>query len=251
MSGPAPGNLEKSDRLEPGRTRRRFGVWVLAALIVVLAVVVARVIWQVQAEPTYWQDRRAYLQETPTLDMQGLAQQLEMEAPREWSRPIEPGEGSRTIELDLGMVNAWLATRLKSYLENQGQPWPNELGEVMIAGRDGEIVLAGEVMSGGQPKILSIMLTPGQTDDGQASLQITGVQLGRQSIPRSWLTDQLSNMLEEAGEADAELIDQIAAGEAVSPIVLPVDGHRAATVQSIDVSPTAIQLQVAVEYLDR
>ena len=87
------------------------------------------------------------------------AESVEVRLLPAWSAPVKPGgTGVRTIEARYDEINAWFAVRLKRYLANQGVAWPDSVGAVMLAGRDGRPVLAFDLDTGGEQQILSLTL---------------------------------------------------------------------------------------------
>ncbi len=207
-------------------------------------------VWQVRSTPAYWQEHREFIERTPSLDLEKLGRALELDVPREWTRPVGGGDGVRTVRLPLDQVNAWLAVRLEDYLANQGRSLPAGIGSVMMAGRDGKLVVAAEYTGGPLPQVVSATFGVESPDDGPARVRLERVAAGRRSLPSKWLAERIA---EEDIESDTlrRALETVAAGEAVGPVVLPVDAYREAELLDAAVTPEAVELTVRVRYVER
>ena len=246
--------------------------------------------WQrVRAEPEHWEEQQAVRQRVAPEEMAELAASVEARLPSEWSRPIGSGDGVRQMRVGYDEVNAWLAVRLPQLLENQGgaAAAAAALGDVMLAERDGHLVLAFRyTLPGGGSDVASLYFSfePGEVggveagsgadpgaDPGAAGLgpslaegdgsgagdsaRGVGVRLermtvGRQALPQRLIAGRLLDLLPADLDEARPWLEAAAKGEAVPLPPLPVDGQRSATVQAVEVEPTHVELTLRVAFED-
>jgi hypothetical protein len=118
-------------------------------------------------------------------------------------RKTEPVPGSMgasepwTIKLTASDANAWLAARLRPWLESQeGEKftWPRDLDRVEIEFQDGRIYVGASIRKPGEEgkaeskkQVLSAALRPELRSDGGLWMPATWVSVGKLSLPPSWL----------------------------------------------------------------
>ncbi len=121
-------------------------------------------------------------------------------------RKSEPSPGSMgasepwTIRLTAADANAWLAARLRPWLESQeGEKftWPRDLERVEIEFQDGRIYVGASIRKPGEEgkvggaeskrQILSAALRPELRSDGGLWMPATWVSVGRLSLPPGWM----------------------------------------------------------------
>jgi hypothetical protein len=101
-------------------------------------------------------------------------------------------------------ANAWLATRFKQWLENQGARWPEQLAGVQIAFEPG-VVRAGVRLAGaGGGRVLYIEARPEVRADGSLWLVPAGMGAGAMPLPTSLVL----------AEVRSEVIDALPQGSA-------------------------------------
>ena len=177
-----------------------------------------------------------------------------------------------TIALKASDANAWLAARLRPWLESQdGAPfrWPEELRQVQVEFRGGSILIGASVSPAGgattgdgrASQVLAAALTPEFRDDGSLWMPARRVGLGRLSLPASWMLspgaggaatltgaavpENLARM-PEAKDVLAALTGRIAVMQ--TPIVRIGDGRR---VRLIDLQARDGVLLITCETLAR
>lgn len=98
-------------------------------------------------------------------------------------------------------ANAWLNVRLKLWLANREEDfvWPEEVSQIQVDFRDGQVRVGARVRVGGREQILSATLDPSVGGDGSLSAPARWVHVGRLTIPASWV-------LEAAGGGEASYV---------------------------------------------
>ena len=224
----------------------------LGALVgAALAVAAGLWLWSLtRAEPDHWTAGQARLEALgPAVDVE--AESVEVRLLPAWSAPVKPGgTGVRTIEARYEEVNAWFAVRLRPYLANQGVRWPEAVGAVMLAGREGKPVLAFDLEAQDLQRIVSLTLGfPGSEDpDTPAGLVVEQVEAGVVPMPAAQLVSLLKAgvLPADADPGLVRLLDAIASGTPVQPLVLPIDGAREAVLLGVDARDDTIAVTVRV-----
>lgn len=103
-----------------------------------------------------------------------------------------------TIRVSSSDANAWLAARLRPWLESQssGVRWPDDLRAIEVRFEAGHIDVGASIRphanldnqknAGASEQVLSTTLRPEFRDDGSLWLPATGTSIGRLSVPASW-----------------------------------------------------------------
>lgn len=255
-----PGNADAAESKRPGKRRRRWAWRVLLLLTLVFGALVGRAIIQLRATPDYWQQNRAFIEQTPEPELTRLAKNVEARLPSEWTRPVGDGDGIKTIRVNFDEVNAWLAVRLPSYLDNQGVTLPREVGQFMLTQRDGRLVVAFDYESQTfGPRIASVFFKlrppPPESFADAAGTQgqpmavgIRYARAGEQNLPVKYLTKMLRDQPRFSDPAWREVLDALGRREFVAVPPLPVDDHRRATVLNVEVQPEGVDVTVRVQY---
>ena len=254
----------------------------LGVLVLVLAGLLVRAARQIKATPDYWQDNRAFIEQTPEPQLDQIARSVENRLPTEWTRPVAAGDGVRTIRVHYDEVNAWLALRLPEFLKNQNIALPREVGQFMLTQRDGDLVVAFDYESNRfGPNVASVFFefkpppedvppesvppkdadpedAPPEDADSEdavagasnAPLQarIHRAYAGEQYLPVGTL---LKTMRKQILAKDPDLgptLDALRRRRFVDLPPLPIDDHRQATVLGIEIGPQAIDVTVRVRY---
>ena len=227
--------------------------WALGGLVVLVLGVGAAGWWGwslLRTAPTHWTEGRARL-EALGPELGTRAESVEVRLLPAWSAPVRPGgTGVRTIEARYEEVNAWFAVRLRRYLANQGVAWPEAVGAVMLAGRGGRPVLAFDLSTEGFEQIVSLTLGfPGSEDpDAPAGLVVEKVEAGVLPMPAARLVGLLrARVLPEGVDPGlAKLLDAVADGTPIQPLVLPVDDLREAELLAVDAGDDVLSVTVRV-----
>ena len=232
-----------------------------AALALGVAVLMAAAVgwygWSLlRATPEHWMAGQAEL-EALGEEVDARAESVEVRLLPAWSAPVKPGgTGVRTIEARYEEVNAWFAVRLKRYLANQGVAWPEEVGAIMLAGREGRPVLAFDLsLDAGQDtegfqQIVSLTLGfPGSDDaESPAGMVVEKVEAGVLPLPPAQLVNLLKSRVlpPDPDPGVLKLLDAIAAGQPVQPLVLPIDDLREAELLGVEAGPETLAVTVRV-----
>ncbi|MEM8783340.1 MAG: hypothetical protein AAGE65_10865 [Planctomycetota bacterium] len=244
MTAPAPTSPHT------GRPRPR---WVTPVLLVLLGLTIGgyALYRQWTAVPAVFADADAKLRAIPEPQRLELARQIEMRLPSQYSRRIEPGtDGSRTLDATFEELNAWLNLRLEPYLKNQGIAWPQGVGAVLVAERDGRLVLAADVDLPQLRQIVSVSFellevappSPEGSAETQWAVRVAGVRAGNVPLPRAQLAGLIRDQLGDAAQraSVAEFLDALEQDRAVPIPALKVDEARRAAVTSLSVTPTGL-----------
>ncbi|MBB6431312.1 hypothetical protein [Algisphaera agarilytica] len=229
--------------------RRSWRGYVLLGLILVLGVALIRMAWLVRATPAYWQDHQAFLIETPEQDLQNLAADIQSKTLREWSYPIGEGDGLRTVRYNFDEINAWLATRLRPLMKNQNIAMPDEIGEVMLTQRSGDLVLAFDYQSGTLGTRIASFYFRFESENGQPlSAAIASAKAGEQPLLVKHLIHRLSKQPRFSDEQTQKTLARLGQKKLVPLPPIPVDDNRSATILDIDIQPEGIDLTIQVAF---
>jgi hypothetical protein len=227
-----------------------------AAVIVALVMIglcvgglgVAAVLWN--AEPTYWEQSRQIINTSAPQKLREMAEQAEYRVLPEWSAPIGMSDGVRTISVSFDEANAWLAMRLNDYLRNQGASKPQGVGDVIVTGRDGALVVAFDYDTPRLQQIVSVFLrfTAMRPGEPESFLVIDSVTAGRLPLPMEQLAQMFVDPQDPTTDPGMQaLMDHVIAGRPVGPIILPVDDQREAILQSVSVRDDGVDVAVKVQ----
>ena len=242
---------------------------VVGALLIVGATVAVQA-WNLwRSEPDHWADYRNFIDQRSEPELQQLADHIEHAVLPQWPAPINPnarqftsGGGDdpnrRTIRATYEQINAWLAVKLERYLRNQGTTMPEEVGAVAVATRDGQVVISLDLDSPELQQVLSLHLDfidaaalraagDAEAEDG-TYLRVDRISGGRLRLPMKQVIAQLRRQWPTDDPGMAAILDAVAEGRPVGPIVLPVDGHRQARLLAVD--PGARELAVDIRVFD-
>jgi len=196
MSAPSSnGTVPHTGRKLHRRVRR----WILrsavAALILIITAVFAGIMLA-RTPPSWWR-----IIDANSKPVQEAAQRVENGAATQLTRirKSDPGGAGNpadskpwTIKLTAADANAWLAARLRPWLESQEGAafrWPADLDRVQVDFDAGRINLGASVRSPGRsgPEIFTASLLPEFRSDGGLWLPAQSVSIGRLSMPVSWM----------------------------------------------------------------
>ncbi|MBY0312237.1 MAG: hypothetical protein K2W85_09215 [Phycisphaerales bacterium] len=95
-----------------------------------------------------------------------------------------------TIALKATDASAWLATRLRPWLESQPgtlTSWPKGLEQVQVEFEGGAIIVGARVRDARGERLVSASVRPQLRDDGALWMPAAWVTLGRLNLPPSWV----------------------------------------------------------------
>ncbi|MEE9405121.1 MAG: hypothetical protein V3V20_09520 [Algisphaera sp.] len=239
----------------PVHGRRHWKRWVLLALFLAVAFFAVRLFQKISAVPAWWQQNQSFLETTQPDELERIARAIEVRAPREWTRPVGQGDGDRTLTFGFDEINAWLALRMNSLLKNQGLDIP-DLAGAMFTERDGQLVVAISHDNGKLFQVISVFFEVGNVlaDDGdgtpEPTFRIQTIRGGEQNLPLSLIAkiikpDRIKDPSRKA------LAQQLIDGQAIGPLILPVDSHRNARIHGFRVTETGIQVDLHVNYTQK
>lgn len=147
--------------------------------------------------------------------------------------PTDGADGSADWRVRIGAdsANAWLAVRLRAWVESEGVAWPEDVRQVR-AGFDGERVALGiRTARGG---VVWAEVTPEVRRDGSVWLRAHGARVGRLPVPWSWAMDGLERELAVYAPEAAGTLRSVLAGREplmIDPVVRLPDGRRVRIVE--------------------
>lgn len=109
--------------------------------------------------------------------------------------------GTREIEMTVGEVNAWLATRSEKWLANEGLSMPEQISDPMIAIEGQRVVVGFHFSEGDFSQWVSLSLDVDTSTTGQATVRLAGVRGGRLPLPAK-------RALERGEEGLADRVDK-------------------------------------------
>lgn len=122
-------------------------------------------------------------------------------------RPDAEGDGSEwAVAVSERSANAWLAARLRAWVENEGAVWPPEI-ESVRAGFVGErVALGARLGHGPESSVVWMTMTPEVRRDGSVWMRAHGAWVGGVSVPGSWALSGLEQGLARQAPEDAAKI---------------------------------------------
>lgn len=164
-----------------------------------------------QLEPSWWRDVKADGAAAQTAEQveNGVVSQLSL------ARPADPKQtGSYksepwSVSISDQDANAWLATRLKPWLENQGVRWPERIVGVEVAFEPGVVKAGVRLVAGAGVRVLYLEARPEVRADGSLWLVPTSMGAGAMPLPTGLVLSQLrgeivDRMPQGSSQAQAE-----------------------------------------------
>ena len=121
--------------------------------------------------------------------------------------------------LNVDQANAWLANRLRLWVESQGHEWHSELASVRGHFAGGRIIAGARLEREGQSRYVTATMRPEVRDDGSLWLTAETVTVGRVAMPASWVLDRASARSDEIvpepfrGLPEADAVFRVFAGQ--------------------------------------
>jgi hypothetical protein len=133
------------------------------------------------------------------------------------------------VKIGADSANAWLAVRLRRWVEGEGVAWPEGVEQIR-AGFSGERVALGMRLSGESGGgVIWAEFTPEVRADGSVWLEAHGAWVGVQRVPWSWALSGMERELASYAPEAAGTLGAVLDGEMalmVEPVVSLPDGRR-------------------------
>ncbi len=140
------------------------------------------------------------------------------------------GDADWKVKVGSGSANAWLAVRLRAWVEGEGVAWPEGVEQIR-AGFAGDRVALGMRVRGGRGGggVVWAQFTPEVRRDGSVWLKAHGAWVGTQRVPWFWALSGMERELAVHAPEAAGTLGAVLAGEMplmVEPVVRLPDGRR-------------------------
>ncbi len=194
-------------------------------------------------EPAWWYrpDARTPLA-AERLENQ-VVSELSLARPAERLGPYRSGEW--TLEVTEEEANAWLATRLRAWVENRAGRWPGEVEGVRAAFRPGMVLLGARLDESYGGRVVSGAAVPRIEPGGALWLRTEGMSLGGLPLPSGVLLDRLRSMVHAGG---AEVVAALDGQAPLLPdAVVPMDDGRRVRITRIEVREGVLVLTCRTE----
>jgi hypothetical protein len=177
------------------RRARRLVVGGAIGLVFAGCVVVLIALTLVRSTPSWWQ---TVLREDPnTVELAVTVEKNLINLINE-HRPFPGAAGEPwkskpwSVSLTPADANAWLNVRLPKWLVNQQREfhWPRNLSDLQVDFAPDEITVGARVRSGDRYQVLTATLRPRIEGGGKVWLPASWVNLGRLSVPASWVLER-------------------------------------------------------------
>ena len=204
------------------RSRRVRVITVIALLLIGGGVV----LWQLSRVPPRWYEP------PPANDpkIAELADRVEYNLVQQAQQIREPEHETWTLRVRDEQINAWLATRLRQWVEHEGQHWPDHLGTPQLSIDHHAIAIALPLIGAKRTQYITAKITP-VIEDGHLRLELRRVALGRVSLPG----EPLANLLDAIADAAPQTLDLpymrtaldwLGRREAIDPVIDLADDRR-------------------------
>lgn len=196
-----------------------------------------------RSQPDYWTRNAEFLSQRDPAQIADLARNAESRMMNSVSA-ARPG-AEQIVELPLGEINAWLATRLGEWLANQQIELPREVSNFMVSCEDSRIVLAFEFDSPAAKQIVSLVMTPAMMNNGDLMLRLDEIRAGNLPVKASWIEDHLPKA---TNRDDAVNVADLIKGKRFTPVFPhPVDRRLRLRVLDFRLQPGSVWLKVRGE----
>lgn len=167
------------------------------------------------------------------------AEKLERAFANQVSQVREPTDADGSdwrVRISQKSANAWLAVRLRSWVENEGGLWPSDIESVRVGFVGRRVSLGARVTGVSGSSVLWVTLTPEVRQDGSVWLRAHGARVGGVPVPGSWVLGGLEREVDRYAPGATETVSlrAVLAGEAplmVEPVVRLPDGRRVRIVE--------------------
>ncbi len=236
-----------SGRGSPGhRARAAHLALALALAALALATLACLIIVGLARRPPAW---FAPVEADPRADAAAVSLENRLGADLSARRPADQ---PWTIEIREDQANAWLAARLRPWLEYEGVRWPEDLGRVAVDLAPGRARLGVEAPAVGGGAVLWAVARVHHGDE--PGLRIASVGLGSAPIPRALAEGWIDRRLADAAGPDVARAVLGALGRPGLPIDrlrVPIDGERTARVERIEITDGLCRLTLRTTRRER
>jgi hypothetical protein len=209
----------------PGKRRVS---WRSTALgVITVAVTAATVLWFMARLPPAWYSPPQADDE----DVQALADRVEYRLVEEAHKARAADEPWR-LGINQDQVNAWLAARLREWIDHQRDvSWPEGLGAPQARLEAGGVTLGAALGADGRASYLAARIVPAMTPEG-LTLRVVRLWHGRLPVPGdpvAIIRDKLAEHAPAGFLEDAEVrrwLGILEGREAIDPVVTLADGRR-------------------------
>jgi len=222
--------------------RRRISVSaVVLAIVTVFCVAGLWLFWQWHRKPVCWQehDRLAQLSKATITKM---ADTIESRLLREVSH-IGRESNTARIVIPFDQANAWLLLRLEEWARHQDVLIPAPLGDRMVAGDDGQLVIAFAIRTEEIDQVFRAAFDVELLEPGKLTLKVASVHAGRLPIP---IGAMVKHLRKSVPKYVLTPIEQLLDGEPVEA-VFDHPGHSARSLRvvgfEVESQSVAITLQ--------
>lgn len=200
----------------PHSTFQRWFVRVSLGLSLVCVVTAIICLWLWRSEPAFVARTHNLLQSRSPQELQALAVSLQNRIPSELSHiglPPDMAEAvgvayqgdSGTLFISVEEINAWLATELQPWLDNQGIDLPSQFSQPLVAIEHDELVLALRYTSEKLDQLFTFHFAVVLAEAGPATLRLARVRGGKLPLPVGTVRRMLSD--EKPTPIVAKLLD--------------------------------------------
>jgi hypothetical protein len=206
------------------KTRRR-ALILLAGLVLALVAAVG-VAWHLSTRPPEWwhelpRDEPAVQAQAERVE-NGVVSELSRARPAEAQEPYRSGEW--TLDITEAEANAWLGTRLRSWVQNRGGEWPRTVDAVQVSFRAGKIAIGVHLVEAGMDRVVSVVGMP-EVREGAVWLRIDRMAVGGLALPKGVILDQFGSLVR--WESTAKILDAVEGQRPVlDEAILELDGGR-------------------------
>lgn len=156
-------------------------------------------------------------------------------------------DADRTVKLTYQEVNAWLATRLKDWLANQGATLPKEVRDFMVAKEGGNLVVAFEFDTPQLQQVVSLVLDVGMTDEGLMRVGVVRVRGGTLPLPIEELLQGIRDSSPDAvSPEDIDRLTSALDGQTFEP-EFKIDGSRTARITYFKMLDDGVEVTARVQ----
>lgn len=216
--------------------------WAMLLFVLGLVVVIAGGFYLLRRPPSYWQVVDA---SDPKVQQQADAM---FNRVMDEATQVRQAQQEWELELQQDEINAWLATRSKQWMANQGYDrelsqrlenigLPGELAtnfrNLMINIEGDTVSVAAEVVYDGYAQVVSVDLERQTLPDGSATLTMGSIKGGSLPLPMEKLQRAAQKEFGSVEAAKAEATRRAATKIRQANIVLPLDEHRQVKVNDL------------------
>lgn len=179
-----------------------------------------------------------------------LGEQVEFRLVEELQK-IRPNGDSWQLRITDEAINAWLATRLRPWMNHQDAAWPEDVSvpQIHFARSGIDVGIAIEGVAGGFPLILGFRPT---LDEGRFRLKPGWVRIGQLPIPfaRSGLDSHIENLIPRMEGSVSNLISALLDDAALEAVIPLVDG-RSVEISGFRLDSGSMLLQASTQPASR